>query len=298
MEIKTTFNHYIGHQKDFRLKWLEYFSMSENYNSSHFVDELTPLYGTSEYLTLTINEKERFHREYIKLIAEALVFFEQILEYGAWKLIKKNLINDPLLKSALNQFAKEELFHSQGFRHFLSIHKDFEWDKNKIYADSKVMRKVICTIINWSPAAVFLPGAKLEAFTLSYYKMIKKHYPNSKDNSWVHLNYIHQLDEAFHLPLEFELHDSMIDKLGPFKTIFGSILFVITMQIALVIGSYKVISYSFPEYSFLKKLSWMIKMAKWAVRTTPAYQEARQITKKQFLSKKPKWGKAMSFIYW
>ena len=39
-------------------------------------------------------------------------------------------------------------------------------------------------------------------------------------------------------------------------------------------------------------------MARWAVRTTPAYPEARPITRQQFHNKKPKWGKILAFIYW
>jgi hypothetical protein len=160
------------------------------------------------------------------------------------------------------------------------------------------MRIIISKVVIWSPSSVFLPGAKLEAFTLSYHKMIKKYYPNPRENSWIHLSQIHQIDETYHLPLEFSFHDSVIESVGVFKTLLGGMLFVLTLQLALMIGSFKVVHYSFPHYSFFKKLMWTGKMAKWAVRTTPSYADARIITKKQFALRKPRYGKIMSFIHW
>ena len=70
------------------------------------------------------------------------------------------------------------------------------------------------------------------------------------------------------------------------------------VECLLAIGSYKVIRNVFPEFSFFKRIRWTMKMARWAVRTTPAYPEARPITRQQFHNKKPKWGKILAFIYW
>ena len=174
----------------------------------------------------------------------------------------------------------------------------FNWKNKKIFANSKRLKNTIAFIIKKAPACVFLTGAKLEAFTLSYYRMIKKYYPNNFENSWIQINHIHQIDETFHLPLEFDLHDSFIQQSGVIRTILGTICFVLIMQVALIQGSYRVIDNVFPHFSFMKKLLWMIKMAKWAVRTSPAYQEARKMTKQQFKNKKPKFGRVLAFIYW
>lgn len=296
--MKNEYTHYLNAQKNFRDKWNEYYALPENFKKSHIVPELTPFFGMVEYQTLNELEKERLFLEYLKLVSEALVFFEQLLVLGAWDLLKKKNDVDASTKQALKQFAFEELYHSNGFRHFLHLHKNFNWDQCKIYADSKILRKLITSVVHFSPACVFLPGAKLEAFTLSYYRMIKKYYPDYKSNSWIHLNYIHQVDEAHHLPLEFDLHDAVIEKVGVIKTIVGSVLFVIVMQIALVVGSFKVINFSLKNKSFFSKINFTLKMARWAVRITPAYNEAREITKKQFKNKKPKFGQWWSFIYW
>jgi hypothetical protein len=294
----TIYSSYLHHQENFRDKWREFQSSDMKFDSSHFIPELTPLYGSDVYDALSTEEKHRIFFEYLKLVGEALVLFEQILVYGVRALEKDFKNISPEASASLKQFAFEELYHSQGFRHFLHANPVFNWDKNKIYADSRRLKNIIAFIIKKAPACVFLPGAKLEAFTLSYYRMIKKYYPDNRQNSWIHLNHIHQIDEAFHLPLEFDLHDSIFEQAGPVKTFFGTIAFVLIMQIALVIGSYKVVSYAFPEYSVFKKIRWMMKMARWAVRTTPAYQEARLMTKTQFEKKKPKWGRILSFIYW
>jgi len=295
---QTIYSSYLHHQENFRDKWREFMSGPMHFDSVHFIPELTPLFGSAEYNSLSQEERHRLFFEYLKLVGEALVLFEQILVYGV-RFLERDFKNiSPEASASLKQFAFEELYHSQGFRHFLHSNAVFNWQEKKIYADSRGLKNTIAWIVRKAPACVFLPGAKLEAFTLSYYRMIKKYYPDNRQNSWIHLNHIHQVDESFHLPLEFDLHDSIFEKAGPVKTFLGTIAFVLIMQVALVIGSYKVIHYAFPEYSFLKKIRWMMKMAKWAVRTTPAYQEARAMTKSQFEKKKPKWGKILSFIYW
>jgi hypothetical protein len=298
MAARKIYSSYLHHQENFRDKW-RFFQASElKFSKEHFVPELTPLFGTEEFNKLSLDKRQKLFFEYTKLVAEALILFEQILVYGVWHLKSETKYLDQEALSSLNQFAKEELYHSQGFRHFLHSREVFDWQNKKIYAASGKLKNTIAFIIKKAPACIFLPGAKLEAFTLSYYRMIKKYYPDNNENSWIHLNYIHQIDEAFHLPLEFDLHDSIVDKAGPLKTMIGAICFVLIMQVALVQGSYKVISNVFPEYSFIKRVQWMMKMAKWAVRTTPAYKEARKITKQQFENKKPKWGKVLAFIYW
>jgi hypothetical protein len=298
MARTNIYSSYLHHQENFRDKWRVFQASPMVFDRSHYIPELTPLYGTKDFDSLSIEQRHKLFFEYTKLVAEALVLFEQILVYGVWHLNKDTHYLDREARSSLLQFAAEELYHSQGFRHFLHSNAIFEWDKKKIYADSGKLKNAIAFIIKRAPASVFLPGAKLEAFTLSYYRMIKKYYPSNTENSWIHLNYIHQIDEAFHLPLEFDLHDSIIEKAGPIKNMAGAIFFVIVMQIALVQGSFKVINYAFPETNFFKKIRWMMKMARWAVRTTPAYTEARQITRQQFEKKKPKWGKILAFIYW
>lgn len=298
MGAKKIYSSYLHHQVNFRDKWNLFHVSEMNFTNQHYIPELTPLFNTPEFEQLSLDKRHKLFFEYTKLVAEALVLFEQILVFGVWHLKKDVKYLDLEAHKSLHQFAVEELYHSQGFRHFLHSHPVFDWSNKKIYADSKFLKKTIAFIIKQAPACIFLPGAKLEAFTLSYYRMIKKYYPDNRENSWVHLNHIHQIDEAFHLPLEFDLHDSLVEKAGPVKTMLGAIAFVLIMQVALVIGSFKVISNVFPEYNFTKKVRWMMKMAKWAVRTTPAYTEARQITKQQFQNKKPKWGKVLAFIYW
>lgn len=298
MGRSSIFSSYLQNQKMFKVKWIEFHNSKMIFDESHYVDELTPLYGSDIFFELSIQKRHRLFFEYTKLVAESLVLFEQVLVFGVRHLRKEwgHLPKETSL--SLHQFALEELYHSQGFRHFLYSNSVFEWKENKIFSDSRRLKNTIAFIIKMAPASIFLPGAKLEAFTLSYYRMIKKYYPSNMENSWIHLNHIHQIDEAFHLPLEFDLHDSLILQSGLVRTLFGTILFTLLMQVALVKGSYLVIRNTFPEFGFLKRLHWMLLMARWAVRTTPAYQEARQMTKQQFKKKKPKWGRLFAFVYW
>ncbi|MGZ3790067.1 MAG: hypothetical protein ACXVLQ_16135 [Bacteriovorax sp.] len=292
------YSSYLHHQENFRDKWKEYQSEKMIFGKANYVPELTPLNGTVDFDQLSVDKRHKLFFEYTKLVAEALILFEQILVYGVRHLYRESDSLDLEARLALHQLAVEELYHSQGFRHFLHSNEVFHWNEKKIYADSKRLKNTLAFIVKKAPACVFLPGAKLEAFTLSYYRMIKKYYPDHSANSWIKINYIHQIDEAFHLPLEFDLHDSLIQKAGHLKTVIGAIFFVLIMQVALIIGSYKIINNVFPESGPFKKIRWMMKMAKWAVRTTPAYQEARQMTKQQFEKKRPKWGRVFAFIYW
>lgn len=285
-------------QVDFRVKWNNYYLLPSAFGIENYIEQLTPLSNLPEFKSFTELEKQRFFIEYLKLVSESLIFFEQILVLGAWDLLKKNdkLLNET--KAALKQFAVEELFHSQAFRHFLHIHPDFNWNQCKIYSDAKIIRKFIVRIIHFAPAAVFIPGAKLEAFTLCYYKMIKNFYPKQQENSWIHLNQLHQIDEAHHVALEFDLHNSIINRAGVMRTILGGALFIAVMQIALFKGAYLVVKRSFPNRSIIEKLGLTFKMAKWAVRTNVAYSDARIMTKKLFKSKRPKYGIFWKYIYW
>ncbi len=296
--MKNDYSHYLNTQENFRQKWHEYFECPANFSSDHYVEQLAPLFGTDDFFKLTEAQRNQLNLEYIKLVAEALIFFEQLLVLGAWKIINKRTYLEAHTKRALQHFAYEELYHSHGFRHFLFIHENMHWNKNKIYADSKILRFIISKIVILAPGCVFLPGAKLEAFTLSYHKMIKKYYLNQRSNSWIHLNHIHQLDEAHHVPLEFELHNEIVKNEGVLKTFFGCIFFVLTMQLALGIGAFKVVKYALPEKNLFTRIRLMMKMARWAVRLTPAYNEAREMTRKQFIAKKPIYGNLFKFVYW
>lgn len=292
------YSSYLHHQERFRDKWKIFQGSAMEFDEKHYVPELTPLFGTRDFDRLSLQDRHKLFFEYTKFVAEAFILFEQILLYGVWHLKKIAKKIDPTAYRSLMHFANEELYHTQGFRHFLSSTHVLNWSNLKIYSDAYFLKNAIAFVIRLAPACIFLPGAKLEAFTLSYYRMIKKHYPNQEDNSWAQLNYYHHLDENFHLPLEFDLHDSIIDNAGLIRTLTGSIFFVLIMQVALIQGSYRLVANVFPQYGFIKKISWMLKMSIWAVRTTPAYKDARAITKQQFQKKKPKWGKVLAFIYW
>ena len=117
MKTEKIFKSYLSHQVNFKEKWILFQNSKINFNKAHYIPELTPLFGTYEFTELSIDKRYQLFFEYTKLVAEALVLFEQTLVFG----VRQLKTSEIELKAAIHQFASEELYHSQGFRHFLIL---------------------------------------------------------------------------------------------------------------------------------------------------------------------------------
>ncbi len=296
-------NHFYSPNDQFKAKWSNFENSKINFNLDHFKEELVPFYGTKDFENFTREEKIQMFFEYIKFVSEAFLLFEQLIIVSE-RSIRKNK-NIPFeFKEKLWHIAQEEMYHSIGFKTFLNGSTQLNWKNHKIYYHTKIIRTSLCFIVKNFPTCLFLPGAKLEASSLGYYVELKKLYDSNHHNSWLELNAIHSQDEAHHVPMQFELHNDSILKLGALKTIVGSLLFFIALQLTLFLGIRQVVEYSFPQIKGARRLTplkkWIltVKMAHWSVRNNESYIAARRMTKRYFQSQKPKFGIFFKYITW
>lgn len=295
---KPIFSTFLGNAETWQTKWIDFRSKPINFGEKNYVEELTPFYGLPQFQNFSEEEKRILFFEYVKLVGEAQILLEQILIFGFFHYRKKRKAYDDEVNQSMDKLSLEELYHSQAFRDFLSQVPELDWKGKPIYPKGTLLRKSFALLIKWAPLGMTLPGAKIEAFSLAYYKLLKKHYPSDLDNSWIELSYYHHQDEAFHVPLEFDIYNSTIIRSGAFKTLFSTLLFIVLLQWALLSASWRLIRHSFPRKSLGERLNLVRYFVKWAIRHMPAFEETRNHTRKLFKKKKPLFSNILSFMHW
>ena len=291
----TVYKQYLSDASDFRAKWRGYIhSEKSKLSSNDFRDELTPFSGQKIYQTFSTDKKLKLFYEYTKFVAESIIVLEQVLMYAFWFYRKRNTF-DFDVKESMDKFCCEELYHSEGYRSFLRSQDVFHWPSEKLFLKNRFVINTICFVIKHAPLGITLPGAKLEAFSVSYYQMLKRVY-GKEENAWVYLNRIHHEDEIYHIPLEFDIYNSTLDKAGHVKSILSTFAFFIFLQVTLIGSSRQFIKRCFPEEGRLKRFKLTMGMAKWAVREMPAYKNGIKLTQQFFKKKKPKYTKIYKFL--
>lgn len=293
------FNNFLKNREHWKEKWIG-LKKSHIYNFSEkdFKDELTPFYDMPLYDSLSQERREKLFFEYIKLIAEAQILLEQILIFGFYHFRNKVKSHERNVQDSIQKLSLEELYHSQAYRDFLSNIPQFNWPEQKVFPKHRPVRKFMAWLIRKAPLGMTLPGAKIEAFSLAYNKMLRNIYGSSSVNSWTVLNQYHQQDEAYHVPLEFDLYNATIQTAGPIKTLLSTLIFVSFLQYKLICGSWVVIARCFEDKNKIKRVRLTFLLAKWAIRHMPAYKETRIIARKFFRAKNPVFKRFLKFIYW
>lgn len=295
---KPIFQKFLDNQESWQDKWRQFENSPIEFSPSHFKDELTPFYGLPQYQKFNEEEKRRLFYGYIKLVAEAQIFLEQILIYGFYYFRNKRNRHEKLVQDSIEKLSCEELYHSQAFRKFLSEVPELNWPMHRIFPMPRWVRQTLAYVIKRAPLGMTLPGAKIEAFSMAYFKLLKRVYGKDEKNSWYLLNKYHHIDESFHVPLEFDLYNSSVFKSGPIKTLLSTLFFIVFLQYALLLGSWNLMSFSFPGKSFGNRVRLCFGFTKWAIRHMPAFEETRLHTKKLFHQKRPLFGQILSFMHW
>jgi hypothetical protein len=232
---KPIFSTFLGNAQTWQQKWIDFGSKPIQFGEKDYVEELTPFFGLTQFNNFSEEEKKKLFFEYVKLVGEAQILLEQILIYGFFHYRKKRKVYDEEVNQSMDKLSLEELYHSQAFRDFLGGVPELEWKEKPIYPKGSLLRKSFALLIKWAPLGMTLPGAKIEAFSLAYYKLLKKHYPHELDNSWIELSYYHHQDEAYHVPLEFDIYNSTIIQSGAFKTLFSTLLISLRTSLIMVL---------------------------------------------------------------
>ncbi|OUR93687.1 hypothetical protein A9Q84_19685 [Halobacteriovorax marinus] len=298
IKFQRQFDSYIGDMNKFKSKWQDF----ETYpkmalDKSDYQDELTPFHGLEIFDTLTKEIKENLFIEYVKFLSEVQIYFEQLVVY-AFRSLRERYSLDKTDKDIVNKFIYEEVYHSIAFRNFLSSQKQFDWPREYNVPKVKMLRKFICFCIRKNPLAVTLPGAKLEAFTVEYSKLIKNVYKDNHTNAWSLINHYHHIDEAVHVNVEMYIYKKYIGTKSSLGTLLSTFAFVGFLQVILFFGCKNVVKRSFPKMGLLETMKWTLRMGKWAVRDLRPYRQALKVTERNFDKYQPKYKKILKFIYW
>ncbi len=285
---------YLKREVTFEHKWIEYNKRHDlKIEKSFYFKRLTPFYGMSYFDQLTEKEKADSYQTYVQFIAELQIFLEKILVYGLFKLRKHEESLNSDMKRSMRLLAKEELRHTNGYMHFLN-QQDFS---NYLLINNWFLRKSAAFCLGINPLIITLVAAKFEVFSMPYLTELSSSIKDPND-PWLHLNKIHMQDEAFHVPLQFDIYNASIKKFGFIKTIFPMFALYLIFQVVLLIGMRNIIKEVFQGKRFLTKNFMIFPMlVYWAARKMESFQAARVLIKGQFKKKSPHYMSFLRFIF-
>lgn len=293
---ENQFQTYLDNQSQFREKWRTYLNQSPDFDLSDRLEVLTPFHGTSDYEKLSSENKNDLFLNHVRLMAEALIVFEQILLFGYYTNRNKPSYEPESFAKPFAQFTFEELYHSMAFKHFLSSHEVFRKFPKTMITEDRWLKNTFAWIVRQFPGALYICSPRLEALSLSYYNEIKEAHPKTAENSWLQLHKLHHQDEIYHIPLNYHFHDAFIKEHGFLKTFVGSVLFFMMMQVMLMKVAFAAISQALPEKGTLSRVMWTLKYIKWSMKVAKAHKDARTIMKRNFNKMKPRYSLAFYFL--
>lgn len=285
---------YLKRESIFKQKWVDFLTRKDlKINADTYFDKLTPLHGSDIYDSLTEKEKADSYNAYLQFIAEIQILIEKVVVFGFFKFRKHNAEMNDDLKRAMNLFLKEELYHTNGYTHFLSQQNIDSF----FFMDRPLFRNLFAYFLNINPLCITLVGAKFEAFSIPYLQELKNSIKDQND-PWLYLNKIHMEDESFHVPLQFEFYNSSVKQYGFLRTIIPMAFLYILLELILLVGIHNLVKKVYKNHSFLRR-NFVIypKLIFWASRRMEAFQKSRQIMKNLFARKSPVYKRALKFIY-
>jgi hypothetical protein len=255
-------------------------------------DALVPLHGTPEFVELSEAEKRRLYLYFIQWVAEFLIVLEGLLAIAFRKLPGN-------AKAA--RILGEEFLHGRAFRRFLRNEKVLGYPARRVFLKRQPLaQRVLTAIFRRFPLAMAIPGAKIEAFSISYSKLLKNAMGDPQACTWSKLNWLHLMDEALHVPHEFELYNEEFDRhgwSGRLGTVAGTWIFFAFLQWMLIRGCFRMAWTSLePSSGFWRRLSLSWKTLLWASYVFPPSRYMRTSTQSHYRERKPRWGRLIRFV--
>lgn len=287
-------NRYLTRESSFKHKWLTYLERKDlKLPAGVYHDKLTPLYGLAAFRDMTESEKVRAYSGYVQFMAEIQLFLEKVLVYAFYIFRKKESSVEPSIRRSMHLLAKEELYHTTAYMHFLRMQNPEQlW-----FIDRVRYRKAAAWCLRRNPLAITLIGAKFESFSTTYLAdlgmAIKDH-----NHPWYQLNKIHMEDEAFHVPLQFDIYEASVSNYGFLRTVLSIAFLFAIFQAVLISGMYRMVNFSFHKRNWFFRTFYLFPLVViWSSRKNEAYQKSREIVKHHFRKKDPKYRRAMKFLY-
>lgn len=300
--MKTSSNHstnplierYLKRENSFKIKWLDYFERRDlQMKEDFYFPELSLFFGSEKFNQLTDEEKKASFRQFVFFFAELQIYLEKLVVYGFYKFRKHEHIIGDDIKRTMRLLAREELYHTQGYTHFLRQQNE----PDHLLLDNKLLRFLGAFALKLNPLVITMVAAKFESFSQPYLQQLQKSIHDSQ-NGWYQINKIHMEDEIFHVPLQFDIYNASVKNFGYLRTLIPMLLLYLAFQFVLLIGASKMVNKTFIERNFFKR-NFIIypTLLVWCSRQNETIQKARKIMKHYCKKKNPFYQKTLKFLY-
>jgi len=276
-----------------RWKEFEHEPFKSLLSTSQIPAPFIPLNGTRHFSKLSGEEQKRFYLNFVKFTAEFFIVLE-ILLYVAFRRLRQN--------SLAQRLVGEENLHSRAFRRYLHQEKALHWkEKPVVLKRNPWLTSFMIRLVRRIPISIALPGAKIEAYSVYYGKLLKQEFGSIDANSWVKLNWLHLLDEAHHVGFEFDIFNEVFSQesfFGKIRAIVGTLIFYLYLQWTLTTGCWIAMKQSLDtDSSLVRKFRIFGPLLLWASFDFPPAQQMRASIRDYYKKKRPRWG-SLLWVLW
>ncbi|WP_413289279.1 hypothetical protein [Bdellovibrio sp. HCB337] len=278
---------YLKRQEHSLDKWYVFMNenLRQNFQELTYEEGLTPFFGAEDWNDWTPDQRKKLFQRFCQFNAEALMAFEQCFMYASVQ--PATLIQDETERKAFFHFVREEFLHTKAFRCYLRAEKAFNFPQDSVFIHRcHRLKNNFAWILKREPFAIIIPGAKSEAYSLFYSKLLERVY-KTKTNSFTELNTLHSKDEVFHVQFDYNFVDSLVKNWSlwrQWRFIFYSFLMILNIQFIVILGFMNILKEVAPEKGFFKRTYTMMRFFRWTLWHFVPYQQTRtnlQATYKQ-----------------
>jgi hypothetical protein len=180
-------------------------------------EELTPLYHTQSYGSLTPEQRRRYNQLHGLYFNEQILFFETALGYGILEALRRQPWPDRLA-DGLRQFQEEERQHSAMFRRLNLRCAPELYDGGDHYFVQ--VAKIWMAVSNWAVAhpllfPMFLWLMLVQEERSMYYSRVILRHREAIEPHFVQAHRLHLADEVGHVRWDEELLDALWQRAHP-----------------------------------------------------------------------------------
>lgn len=284
---------YLARESVFKQKWVDFLQRQDlRITSERYYPLLTPLQGSSLFADTTPEERLLAYKKNIEFISTMQIFLEKTLVHAFYFYRRKEEHLDPLIKRSMRLVAREELYHTQAYEHFLA-----QQESPTSFMQNRLFRFLSGLSLKINPLAFTLIGAKFEAFSMTHMDDLKSSNMDPQD-PWFVLNQMHMEDEAYHVPLQFDIYNASVRQYGFLRTFIAMAIMFVLFQFVLISGMRKVVNVAYANRSFWRRNFILLPATiRWSSRKMQALRKARVMMKRYMKIKKPRYQRVLRFLY-
>jgi hypothetical protein len=284
---------YLNRQRDSLGKWHHFIeeNLHQNFQALTYEESLTPFFGSEDWDSWTPEQRQKLFYLFCQFNCETLMTFEQCFMFASSR--QMQFIKSDIERDAYRHFVREEFLHTKAFRHYLRAETAFDFPRKSLFVHRcHRLKNIFAWILKKEPLAIIIPGAKSEAYSLFYAKLLERSF-KSKQNSFTDLNTLHSKDEVFHVQFDYNFVESVLKDwslLKQLRFIFYTFFIILNIQFIVVLGLMNMIKDVAPEMGFLKRVHTVARFFRWTLWHFGPYQQTR-------LNLKATYGQRKHFMY-